>query len=980
MFELRNEFVNAVGRDGFLWWVGQVEATDAKSKNSNRYKVRIVGHHLQSCEQQSTNDLPWAFAVAPTTAPYSQTGGTTTNLKRGDWVIGFFMDSDNAQQPFILGSVGSVANSKNPTADPKSFVDPNPKGEGCAAFKVFPDQKRNPYVMNSATSADLQQATTPGNVPSTAVIPNSGQPGAPGASSLITNALGCIDSPTVPGKSSCIVISQAECPNGQMATKLEIILSELFEMISTTGGNIGNEVYSKATGLASNYLDIATGYINKILAVVSQGMSWATGQLYALLQLGVQKIVEFLLGLISDKVRKSKKPPYNPAGKEKILDKIQEFLEKNLKKIGCSIADLYDKIAEFLTKLIMDMLVKTLSSAVCAITGAVNSIISQVQQFISEIIEEIMGPLQEILGAIVEPLNVIGGAINTVFQALGISCSGLPERCKKIIKDCNEGAEDEETDEEDFLDELLKKLSKGPSFPLNCKESQKYSSPKKPNILISGGSFIPPETPPVTPPDSDTPDAVTPETEVVTLNILIDPEDAIVTVGEIATFSTAATSSDGSPIAYLWEVSTDNGATFNDVPAGTGNSSVFNTAATVLTDTNKVFRCTITGTGTTPASEFTDIATLTVEDNPVTPVDPAIPTGFSYNSDSIFTLGAIVPVSFKKGFVFTTTAGSPDGSGFALLTAITSYVFTSASVTSPTILPQVYKVVADKLVVKEGEIVKLTITTTNVPDNTPGNYLMFGPNITSSDIVGGNLTGSFFINSNKAEVFVGIAADTSIESDEVVLFALTSAPASTQFVIEADKTTPPVAPDIPKIIPKYPVACDPIVSSTGQILNIPICSIGDKFSVAPNIYVQAGGSGGGASAEAILDADGYITQIKVIRPGRGYVANPPSNTLNCVIRGFTIISPGLGYSGNIVVYINDDPNIATASASNGLIIDVIVKDLSKTYTEYPTVRIVADTGAGAIVLPNIICIPREENAKISESVSITPEGKYIDCP
>lgn len=975
MFDVRSEFSNFVGKDGFHWWVGQVEATDSSGKNSNRYKVRIVGHHLQSCEKQKTDDLPWAFAVAPTTAPYSQTGGTTTNLKRGDWVIGFFMDSDNAQQPFILGSVGSVANSRNPTADPKNFIDPNPKGEGCAAFKNFPEPKRNPYVMNSATAADVQQATTAGNVPATAVIPNSGQPGAPGASSLITNSLGCVNSPMIPGKSSCIIISQAECPNGQMATKMEIILSELFEMVSSSGGQLGDALYSRATGLATNYIDVATGYVNKVLAVIMQGMSWATGQLYALLQLGVQKIVEFLLSAVSDKVRKNKKPPYNPAvGKEKVLDKIQDFLETNLAKIGCSIGDLYDRIAQYLTDLLLNMLVNTLSSAICAITGAVNSIISQVQSFIEEIINEIMGPLQDILGSIAEPLNVIGGAINTVFQALGITCSGLPEQCKRIIKDCGEGAQQQETEEEDFLDELLKKLSGGPSFPLNCKESQKFSKPKPPNVFISGGSFIPPEVPilPTIPTEIET---VT--TTEAFLNILIDPTDVDVIVGDTAAFNTYASSTDGSVVSYQWQRSDDGGSTWNDI-SGAINSN-YTITSTVLTDNDALFKCIVTGVGTIPLTDTSAIATLTVEDNPITPTAPVTPVNFIYTSDTTFKIGAIIPVNINRNYAFISYAGSPDASGFTALSGTTSYVFTSNTPSTITILPQNYSVSPDRITVAEGEILKFTITSTNVDDNTVGGYIIFGPNITSADIVGGKLSGSFTIVNNKAEVFIGINDDAVIEQDELAYFALTNAPAATQFVILAQNQTPS-SPVLTSPDPEYPIACPPIISESGQILNIPLCKIGSPFSAPPNIYIQSDSSGGGASAEAILDSNGYLTQIKVIRPGRGYVANPPSDKLNCVIRGFTIISPGLGYSGEVTVYINDDPDVAVASVTNGLITNIEVKDLTKSYNEYPSVRIISDTGTGAIAIPNIICIPSEENAKVSESVSVTPEGKYIDCP
>jgi hypothetical protein len=106
---------NFIGRDGFLWWIGQVAPESAQKdqldKNAwgNRRKVRIMGYHPTNESDLSNDDLPWAQVLLSTTAG-SGAGNNATNLKisPGDSVFGFFMDGDNAQLPVIIGVFGKT--------------------------------------------------------------------------------------------------------------------------------------------------------------------------------------------------------------------------------------------------------------------------------------------------------------------------------------------------------------------------------------------------------------------------------------------------------------------------------------------------------------------------------------------------------------------------------------------------------------------------------------------------------------------------------------------------------------------------------------------------------------------------------------------------------------------------------------------------------------------------------------------------------
>ena len=94
-----------MGLDGFVWFVGVVEDRDDPDKQG-RVRVRCLGFHSENLESIPTEDLPWATVMAPTTTPSMDgLGNTPPFLVEGSWVIGFFRDAADKQQPIIMGSL-----------------------------------------------------------------------------------------------------------------------------------------------------------------------------------------------------------------------------------------------------------------------------------------------------------------------------------------------------------------------------------------------------------------------------------------------------------------------------------------------------------------------------------------------------------------------------------------------------------------------------------------------------------------------------------------------------------------------------------------------------------------------------------------------------------------------------------------------------------------------------------------------------------
>ena len=93
---------HAIGKDGFNWWIGQVENdgsdpeyTGANAKDydyTGKVKVRIVGYHNPDKEVLPTRDLPWASCVMPVVYAMKSGMGSIQQLQVNGWVVGFFMD------------------------------------------------------------------------------------------------------------------------------------------------------------------------------------------------------------------------------------------------------------------------------------------------------------------------------------------------------------------------------------------------------------------------------------------------------------------------------------------------------------------------------------------------------------------------------------------------------------------------------------------------------------------------------------------------------------------------------------------------------------------------------------------------------------------------------------------------------------------------------------------------------------------------
>ena len=84
----------------FVWWTGVVEDRNDPEK-LGRCRVRII--------LLPTSDLPWALPLQSiTSAATSGLGQTPVGIVPGTWVVGWFLDGEEAQRPLIIGTLAGI--------------------------------------------------------------------------------------------------------------------------------------------------------------------------------------------------------------------------------------------------------------------------------------------------------------------------------------------------------------------------------------------------------------------------------------------------------------------------------------------------------------------------------------------------------------------------------------------------------------------------------------------------------------------------------------------------------------------------------------------------------------------------------------------------------------------------------------------------------------------------------------------------------
>jgi len=1014
-----------IGRDGFNWWIGQVEKTsreDPEAKGANRYKVRIVGEHLKDCEVVPSDDLPWASVMMPVTVPFNvgNKTGAHSQLKRGSWVIGFYLDPEK-QKPIIMGSIGMTPGATKIITEYEpgkcnsftTFIDPdidvnkdglpapaNPKKQASSqteqeSAKREPKESKDgiqtgatifdPNLaaeVNFANSINLDLGVNSkqffGNSSGTFATFTTNPLGQDALQTSTELSWGCFkahDPPIPPAQVAPLADGSPasedwcqekakKCGPEDLKTTTTRIMGEFLAEVQRNNGNIGTYLVGEATGGIYDAVYTARKYTNKFIFVIKHFIAKVKGFIIEKLTEGVELLIKTVL---------------RPDGTGNVLTPIVEWFNKNLKDLGCQMADIGERLVQWVTDLLMGFINDIYQSVACQIDAMVNGILAKLTSLLEDLIDKILGPLQDILGPIAGALNLVGGAIAKVLEFLGITCSGPDAKCNPEDSECTNG--EQKKNDRDFLDDILDAINND-LFPDTSADYNQYTCDE----AYNGPRLTP--------------------TRVGFRGGVVDT-----TYGQQPT-NNPNSSSYKKKIIY----------SINDIEVLEGNNAVFTiTRSGYLNEASSVSFVTVASSTATAEVDFVmvdDIVGFAPNESSKQVTIRTINDGDDTEGDEIF-FGRIninspvgdtdIRTNFEKNVgtctiktrIRTTTEDhdpyetfeyTPEGVINQINSSIEDAVATpdgsvednfdeiGNTTTSP-----IYRVSANRSSVESGEFIIYTVETRNVVNGTVLSYRL-SPYFTTSDIIGGILSSTFVINNNTAKITVGIDDNYESEIDKVLTLSISSTNAaadvlvlSTQTIEDFDIGTGDTVDNV-YISPTVPVVNENeiITDDSGKIIEIPVAVPGGPYTEPP--FVTIGGNGIGASAVALLDGEGFVSEIRVLSGGYGYRKNlATSNGKRCIIDTFTLLRPGAGYQTAPTIYINDDPTIAEAIINDdGFVIGGRVLNREVTFDEIPKVVIIGGGGYGAKLMPSLACL--EESKLVQLGATKIGTGRYVDCP
>lgn len=412
MFEqslIKTEFL---GRDGFIWWIGQVadpqksgwssvQPTDDKKWKGyyNRVKVRILGYHTNNCADLPDEDLPWAhILINPQVGSGFGGLGATHKYRGGEWVIGFFLDGEDSQQPIIIGSLFRQGD----TADSISLT--GSSATNCPAFKTWTAAGVGPDAHNTPAPT-----TSPG---AGGVIPQ-----------IPTNPVGTGST----GKQKPLLNpggTQANQAKGQQS-KTAVDNKKAACTDNVIGGitNILGEFGQRIAGIQSFidvYVDPTIGALSDITSLVRESGSL----IYGLITISINFVRDWIMSELSKLLSE---------GITSLLPKPQQGtfskgFQGILEVIYCLFENIIKKFFYIIIDFLLQLVGKFINPLFCAAEQFASTLINRLVNEIIEAIEPILSQISDVLGGVIGTAKDI---LNKAFQAANLLISLISCEDKK---------------------------------------------------------------------------------------------------------------------------------------------------------------------------------------------------------------------------------------------------------------------------------------------------------------------------------------------------------------------------------------------------------------------------------------------------------------------------------------------------------------------------------------------------------------------
>mgnify|MGYP003309887853 FL=1 len=404
---------HAIGKDGFNWWIGQVEndgsdpehdGTQSKDYDyTGKVKVRIVGYHNPDKEILPTRDLPWASCVMPVVYAMKSGMGSIQQLQVSSWVVGFFMDGSSAQIPVIMGSI-SDQNPKDiytklPEQSSKGYQqvhapDYKPKKHGDGGGIVGGTADTAESDVKTGTNKKTETTTQEENTVST-INPR-------GEASAQTEAMKAADD----RKKYTIHVGNGKC--GTPAdVKIKGATAEFLKFARGIEKNDIGEFINKKTGKIEDVAEEIEKIQSRIQGFMGGVLSNVKGTVMKEAQKEIQKVINDI------------KIP-DPS----LLDPAVDQLKNIGDLLNCLFKQIFNELADVIGGLLKDLLEQALDAALCLAKDIFQDLFGGIIDKLMAGIDAALGILQGAISAIKNNAAIIQGIASKILDLIDMVCEG----------------------------------------------------------------------------------------------------------------------------------------------------------------------------------------------------------------------------------------------------------------------------------------------------------------------------------------------------------------------------------------------------------------------------------------------------------------------------------------------------------------------------------------------------------------------------
>ena len=430
-----------IGRDGYVWWIGQIAKEEHWIANiaerpvnspedfkgfDHRYKVRILGYHPADKKELSDDDLPWASVLFPVTGGSGQGGASQSpNLRQGMFVHGFFLDGEDGQQPVITGVFGLnqyAAVSRNSSKD----LDWISNYTAFSGFPTGPDSTSLPwYGLPAEQVAALGDpgAFNPNNKVVTESILGYEQLFSGGDNQAALDAAEPdVANPSVDCDLERSKTIQAIMKKGlNKKQRLEKAKKNWLERVSTKIGEF--DAPSDLKDKISDWQEGIDKFDKKIDTVMADMQEGITEQ--------VKTVTDNIQRNVTKKINKTMAKAYSKVFPGGLAD-LKKEADKANNDLSCAFRNIAANLFKMVGKFLNQSINKLINGPICLINNFVGSLLGKISGVIDGAVDSILGPIKSLLSSLGDAVDLVDELTDVASSALSFLSCGQTPSCSEI--------------------------------------------------------------------------------------------------------------------------------------------------------------------------------------------------------------------------------------------------------------------------------------------------------------------------------------------------------------------------------------------------------------------------------------------------------------------------------------------------------------------------------------------------------------------